>query len=381
MNPRIYLDNNAGTLVDPRIIPVLVNHLNTMGGNPSSFHFEGREARALLNKARATIAAYFNIKKSNEFIFTSSGTEALNMILRGVFADQPKGHLITSTVEHSAVYKTVKELESKGCKVTYLEPGFYGSVKPEDIQSAIRPDTRLIATLAVNNETGVKTDIDAIAGVAQKAKVPFLVDAVSWLGKETISIPEGVAAMCFSGYKCHAPKGIGFAYVRSSLKLTPLVTGGDQEFGRRAGTENLLGILGLAEAIQLLKIELPQATMRMASLRDKLEQGLMKNLAGVYLNGEGPRICNTTNLSFEGVEGETLLARLDMAGISASHGSACASGALEPSRILLNMGISREIADSSVRFSLSRLTKESEIDRAIDIITQLVSSLRTHLTH
>lgn len=375
MNPRIYLDNNAGTLVDPRIISTLVHHLQTISGNPSSVHTYGQEARAIMHKSRCSIAEFLQVKPS-EIVFTSSGTEALNMVLRGVMAEQTNGHIITSAAEHSATYATVKYLESKGTKVTYLKPGLWGAVKPEAVQEALRPETRLIALIAVNNETGVKTDIEPIANIAKQAKVPLLVDGIAWLGKEEISIPEGVSAMCFSGYKFHAPKGIGFAYVRNSLKLVPIITGGNQELGRRGGTENLLGILGITEAVQILKNELPQASKRMEQYRNKLEEELMKRLSGVYVNGEGPRICNTSNLAFEGIEGETLLTKLDLEGIAVSHGSACSSGALEPSRILLNMGIKQELAYSAIRFSLSRLTTEAEIDRTIEVVVRLISRLR-----
>jgi cysteine desulfurase len=375
MNPKIHLDNNAGTLVDPRLIPTLIHHFQKVPGNPSSVHTFGQEARGILSRSRYTVANFLKVKTS-EIIFTSSGTEALNMVLRGICIGNPNCHIITSTIEHSAVYMTIKYLEATGCKVTYLEPGLWGAVKPEILAAALKPETRVIALMAVNNETGVKTDIEGIAKIAKENGTAFIVDGVAWLGKEQISIPDGVSAMCFSGYKFHAPKGIGFAYIRSSLKLTPLMTGGNQEFGRRGGTENLPGIVALSEAVNILADELPEASQRMAKYRDKLERSLIENLSGVSVNGLGPRICNTTNLSFEGVEGETLLTKLDMEGVLASHGSACSSGALKPSRVLLNMGIKREVANSSIRFSLSRLTTENEIDRAIAIVMHLVSTLR-----
>jgi cysteine desulfurase len=380
MNERIYFDNNAGTLIDPRLLPILIDSVQNTSGNPSSLHSYGREARAALNKARGIIAAFFNTKPS-EIIFTSSGTEAINMVLKGICAEDSRGHLITSNVEHAAVYTTMRCLESKGWQVDYLKPGLWGSIKPEMVEAAIKSNTRLITLMAVNNETGVKTDIQAIADIAKQAKIPFLVDGVALLGKETFTIPNGVSAMCFSGYKLHAIKGIACAYVRSSLKLDPLITGGDQEFGRRAGTENLPGIITLSEALQIAAQELPQATNRMAMLRDKLEQSLISRLPGVHVNGLGPRICNTSNLSFEGIEGETLLAKLDMEGIAVSHGSACSSGALEPSRVLLNMGLPRHLAASAIRFSLSRFTTESEIDAVIETVIRLVSFLRSGIGH
>jgi cysteine desulfurase len=375
MSDRIFLDNNAGSTIDPRIIPMITQHLQKSVGNPSSLHTHGQEARAILSQSRHFISQYFQVKP-NEIIFTSGGTEGLNMVLRGICSPLFQGHIITSSVEHPAVHSTVKYLETLGVKATYLEPGLWGAITPEAVENAIRSDTCLIALMAANNETGVKTDIQSIAFLANQRKIPLLVDGVAWLGKEPIVIPEGVSALCFSGYKFHAPRGIGFAYIRSSLKLSPLLTGGLQEYGRRAGTENLPGIVGMAEALKILDKEQEESTKRMAALRDKFEKGLMDNLPGISVNGLGPRICNTANISFEGVEGETLLAKLDMKGISVSHGSACASGALEPSRVLLNMGLSRKQASSALRFSLSRFTTDKEMDATLDAIIQIVAQLR-----
>lgn len=375
MNPRIYLDNNATTFLDPRVKEAFAYYLEAFQGNPSSIHSYGQEARRLLNQARREIADYLQVK-SNEVVFTSGGTEGLNMILRGIFAQNPKGHLITSSVEHSAVYETAKVLQSWGYKVSFLDPGLWGAVTSEAVKEALRPDTALIALMAVNNETGVKTDIASMAALAHEFKVPLLIDGVALLGKENFEIPLGVSAMCFSGHKLHAPKGVGFSYIRSTLKFQSIITGGEQEFGKRGGTENVPGIMGLLKAINLLKEELPQASRHMQKLRDKLEAKLISELRGVWVNGRAPRICNTSNLSFDGIEGETLLSLLDLEGVAVSHGSACASGALEPSRILLNMGLSKEKASSAIRISLSRFTTEAEIDRVADILCRLVTKLR-----
>lgn len=375
MNPKIYLDNNASTQLDPQVIEVIKMALQSFG-NPSSVHSFGQESRKRLSQARYSIASFFQVKP-NEIIFTSGGTEALNMVINGVLDASPKGHVITSSVEHSAVYSTIKQQERTGHQATFLSSGLWGAVTADAVRAALQPNTRLIALMAVNNETGVKADIDAIAEVAHEARIPFLVDGVALLGKELFSIPKGVSAMCFSGHKLHAPKGIGLAFVRHSLKLHPQITGGDQEFGRRGGTENMLGILALEKAIQLLSTELPAASNTMRMLRDRLESGLKHNLSGVTVNGQGPRIANTSNLSFDGIEGETLLTSLDMEGIAVSHGSACASGALEPSRILLNMGIPSDAAASSIRFSLSRFTTEAEIDSCISCVSRLVDRFRS----
>lgn len=376
MKKRIYLDNNASTVLDPRVLQVVVNDLENHYGNPSSSHSFGQECRNRVTKARSLIAQVLNVK-STELTFTSGGTEALNMILRGFFAGKAhRGHVVTSSVEHASVYSTFKAMDKTSCAVTYLSPGLKGAVTVDEVRAALQPETQLIALMSVNNETGVKTDIDKIAALAQERSIPFLVDAIAQLGKEPLVIHPGVSAMCFSGHKIHAPTGIGLAFIRSSFKLNPLLTGGFQEYGRRGGTENVSGIVGLAEAIRLLPLELPVACQRMEILRDKLEQGIQANIPGVQVNGQGPRIANTTNLSFEGIEGEMLAASLDIEGVAVSHGSACASGALEPSRILLNMGISPTLARSSLRFSLSRFTTEDEIEACIEIVVRVIKRLR-----
>jgi cysteine desulfurase len=241
----------------------------------------------------------------------------------------------------------------------------------------LRKDTKLIVLMAVNNETGVKSDIEAIAAIAEESNVPFVVDGVALLGKEPFTIPSGVSAVAFSGHKLHAPKGSGMVFIRKRVKCTPLLFGGAQEFQRRAGTENLAAILGLAEAIRLLEVELPSATKRMQALRDRLEEGIISSISDVTINGEAPRVVNTSNLSFEGVDGESLLMSLDLNGVAVSHGSACSSGSLEPSRILLNMGIPRARARSSIRFSLSRFTTRDEIERCIEIVIDVVGRLRS----
>ncbi len=369
MKPRIYLDNNATTGVDPRVAEAIAIELSTPPSNPSSIHYFGQEAKKRLIHARETIAQYLDVKP-HEIIFTSGGTESMNLLIRGI---PQEGHFITSDVEHSCVYKTL----SAHPNVTYLPAGLWGAIQPEAIAAAIRPDTKAIILSAVNSETGVKHDLEAIATIALQANIPFIVDAVALLGKEPFSIPKGVSAMGFSGHKFHAPKGVGFAFIRSPLKLPPSLTGGDQEYGRRAGTENLPGIIGLAKAISLLKTELPAASEHMRLLRDRFQEELSSKLNPITINGLGPRVVNTCNLSFPGIQGEDLLMQLDLSGIAVSHGSACSSGALEPSRVLTNMGISTPIARSAIRFSLSRYTTENEIDRAIEAIVFIVQKLRS----
>jgi len=375
MEPRIYLDNNASTPLDPRVIEKIRDSLPILIGNPSSTHFFGQKARNLVNQSRSVIAAFLRVKPQ-ELIFTSGGTEGINMAILGMLSSMPPCHIITSAAEHSAVIAAVKHLETKGCSVSYLPPGLHGAVTPEAVLEAIRPDTKLITLMAVNNETGVKTDIAAIGAIANKHGIPFVVDAISLLGKELFDVPLGVSAMVFGGHKLHALQGVGLNNIRSGVKLQPLIMGGEQEFGRRAGTENVLGIISLAKAVELLSIELPEASIRMQVMRDKFESMLLESLPDLVINGEGPRTVNVSNIAFPGIDGEALLMALDRAGVAASHGSACSSGGLEPSRVLLSMGIPLELVRGSVRFSLSRMTTDEEIERACEIILDSVKRMR-----
>lgn len=372
----VYLDNNATSMIAPSVLEAIIKSSAELPGNPSSIHRPGQQAKQELTQARSQIASFLNVKQ-NEIIFSSGATESTNCILRGLFSVPAHGHIITSNVEHPCVYETLKFLEAQGCSVSYLEAGLKGAVSPELVAQAIRPDTKLIALIGANNETGVLADIPAIAKMAKEAQIPFFVDGVALLGKELFTIPEGVSAMTFSGHKIHGPKGIGFAFIRSSLKLQPLLFGGAQELGKRAGSENLQGILGIAKAICFFSKESEKTIETMRKLRDYLENSLREKLSGVTVNGSSARVSNTTNLSFSGIEGETLLTALDMEGIAVSHGSACASGALEPSRILLNMGLTRAEAASSIRFSLSRFTTLEEIEYVIEKTVFLVKRLRT----
>ncbi|MDR3623569.1 MAG: cysteine desulfurase family protein [Chlamydiales bacterium] len=367
--PPIYLDNNATTSLDKEVLHAMLEDLENIPLNPSSTHFFGREAKAKLAFARESVAHFFNVSPS-EVIFTSGGTEALNQIIRGI--DLKGGHVITSNAEHSAVNKTLQSI--KDIEVTQLPVGSWGAVLPEDVQHALQPNTKLIALIGANNETGVKTDIEAIGMIASARNIPFIVDAVSWIGKEPFIMHKGILAIAASGHKFHGPKGSGFLILRKNLKCSPLITGGSQEYGKRGGTENLAGILGIAKALTLLQNQ-DNITNYTKALRDHLEKGLL-NIEGVSINGEGPRISNTTNLAFHGIDAEALLIHLDLSQIAASHGSACNAGALEPSRVLLNMGLSRKVVKSSIRFSLSRNNTKEEIDTAIEIIKNLVSKLR-----
>lgn len=374
MNPWIYLDNNAGTSIDPIVIQAMIKELNEAPGNPSSVHSHGKKAKQRLEQSREKIARYLKVKP-NEIIFTSGGSEGANLLLDGFFFQNPMPcHVITSVCEHACVYESLKRLQNRGYSVDFLMPGLWGAVKPEDVEKALTPTTKMICLMAANNETGVKTDIEKIAQIAQRENIALIVDGVSLIGKEEFSIPNGVSAMFFSGHKFHAPKGIGFVFCRTSFKISPLFLGGNQEFNRRGGTENLPGIIGLAAAIDILQENQNRFTSHMQTLRDKFENSLRSNLKNIIINGQGPRIANTSNISFLGIDGEELLIQLDLRGLSVSHGSACSSGGLEPSRILLNMGLTPSQAASAIRFSLSRLTTEKDLDLAIQTIIHVVQN-------
>ncbi|MEI8365921.1 MAG: cysteine desulfurase family protein [Parachlamydiaceae bacterium] len=370
-----YLDNNASTPLDPRITDFIARTLPSLIGNPSSTHSYGRTVRALLSHAKDAAASVLHVSP-RELTFTSGGTESVNMGIRGLITAQKKtGHIITSAVEHSCVIACCKLLETCGFTVTYLRPGAWGAVTPEAVQGAIRPDTCLIALMAVNNETGVKTDISSVASIAERHRIPLFVDAVALLGKEKFDITKGVSAMAFSGHKIHALQGVGLLFVRSGVKLQPLLVGGEHESGRRAGTENVLGILTMGKAFEFIATELPESSAWMLARRQQFEERLSSLMPDVLINGEGPRTVNVSNIAFPGIDGETLLMLLDRACIAASHGSACSSGALEPSRILLNMDLPPERVRSSIRFSFSRFTTEADIDHACTVIARECKAL------
>jgi len=375
MPSSIYLDNNAATFLDPKVRATLLDFFSRDFGNPSSMHADGRRARAKLILARDRVAKYFSVSP-RDIIFTSGGTESIHLALLGLAQAVPPGHLITSHIEHFALVKTIEVLEKMGWDVTRLPVGEKGAIEVDDLCKAIRSNTRLIALSAVNNETGVKIDLDSIASIANEAGILFFVDAVALLGKEEFQIPFGVSALAFSAQKCHGPKGVGLALIKGHLPFSAQLLGGDQEMQKRAGTENLGGIVAMAEAIAILKDVLPQASHHMANLRDRFEEGIFASLKGVHRNGRGLRISNTTNLSFDGVDGESFLIALDMEGVSASLGSACMTGALKSSHVLESMGLSKERVQSAIRFSLSRFTTKEEIERAVEIVVRTVNRLR-----
>lgn len=373
----IYLDNSATTALDPQVLKAMLPDLEGVPYNPSSYHQLGRKAYAMLSRAREKIASFFSVLPE-EIIFTSSASEAINLVMRSLVTKN--SHLITSDLEHSAVYNTALDLEkNKVAEVTFLSPKKDGAVQAEDLEKALRPNTSLIVLSAANGETGTLSDLEKLACVAEKHKIPFLVDGVALLGKKRFTIPKGVSTMAFSAHKMHGPKGIGFLIFKKEIPISPLITGGPQENMKRAGTENLSGILGLAKALELSFDNLDAKVQKMKTLRNLFEQELLqanKNKAGqIKINGGKERICNVSNLSFDNVVAEELLILLDQKGIAASHGSACSSKSLVVSQVLSNM-YDKKRAKSSIRFSLSHLTTETEIKQAVKIISSCYQKIK-----
>lgn len=369
----IYLDNNATTFLDDKVKEVMHLHINEEMGNPSSLHQWGQKSRTKLAEARRKIAACLKVNEQS-LIFTSGATEALNTLV-GSFSSPC--HIITSSLEHLALLSPLTRLEERGVRISYLYPEKGRSaISLEAIEAAIESNTRLVALMAANNETGVLTDIEKIAHLCEKRSIFLLVDGVALLGKESLSLPRGVSAIVFSSHKIHGPTGAGLAIVKKEFPFSPLLVGGHQGFSKRAGTENLLGIIGMTEAISLLDHYLPKASEHMRSLRDHFEKRLCDSISDIIIHGKDEkRLPNTSNIAFLGIDGETLLIELDLRGIAASHGSACTSGAREPSRVLLNMGVDRKVAKSSLRFSFSRMNTLEEANQAAEVIVDLVRRL------
>jgi cysteine desulfurase len=366
----IYLDNNATTQVAPEVAKVFFEELIQVPSNPSSIHTYGRKAKSRLIRSCDDILSHFNRNDLN-IIFTSSGTEAANTIIKGVAKTFKSSHIISSNLEHAAVYKTLLCLEKEGHEVSYLPCDQNGVISADSVIANIRPNTKIITLMAANNETGVKLDIESIAKISKEKNIIFIIDAVSWIGKEPFNFHDGISAIFFSGHKFHAPKGIGAIIHKKNLKFETLLLGGNQQRGKRAGTENLPAILALAKAFELFD---DKHCAYMKTLRVYFEENILKNIPNTLINGSSNRLCNTSNLSFLDQEGEVMLMKLDLESVMASHGSACSSGALEPSRVLLNMQLGKDRALSAIRFSLSRFTTKEEIDRAIEIIKKVHSS-------
>jgi cysteine desulfurase len=373
---RVYLDNNATTPVLPEVFEAMRPFYLEQFGNASSIHHYGQHARAAVEKARASVAALVNARPA-EIVFTSGGTEADNL---GIFGLVQRGdHVITSTIEHSAVMNSCKRLEQMGCEVTFVPVGASGEIYAGNVEAALRPNTRLISIMMANNETGVIQPVEEIGKIAQEADVFFHTDAVQAAGKVPIDVQKiACDALSISGHKIHAPQGTGALYIKKGTLIQPQIYGGSHERQRRAGTENLPGIVGLGKAAEISKHWLESGgSAEMTAMRDRLQEPVLAAMEDLGVNGLGaPRVPNTTNLWFDHVEGEALVIALDLKGLAVSSGAACSSGAIEPSHVLLAMGLPHQRARASIRISLGKQTTQDDIDFAIKVIPETVTRLR-----
>lgn len=377
---RIYLDHSATTPVSKEVLDAMLPCFSEVFGNGSSQHWHGREAGKLIDIARRQVADALGAKAS-EIYFTSGGTESDNWALRGVAESyREKGnHIITTVIEHPAMLKTLAELEKTGIEVTYLPINSEGFISLDDLKSAIRPTTILISIMTANNEIGSIQDIEAIAKIAKENGILFHTDAVQAIGNVHINVAEmGIDMLSLSGHKFYGPKGIGVLYKRNGIRLGKYMTGGEQERAMRAGTLNTAGIVGLGKAIEIAVRDIDKNNEYVASLRDYFVKRVEKEIPNVYYNGTRGenRLASNANFSFEFIEGESMLLRLDLAGISVSSGSACSSGSLEPSYVLLATGRAIELAHGSLRFSFGKGNTREQVDYVVDKLVEIVDSLR-----
>ncbi len=377
---KIYMDHNATTPVHPEVVDAMIPFLREEWGNPSSIHWAGRSPRKAIEDAREKVADILKAEPS-EMIFTSCGSEGNNFAIKGVLETKKgKGnHIITSKVEHPSVLGTCKYLSKVGYDVTFLDVDSDGMLDLNQLKDAITPETVLITIMFGNNETGVIFPIKEIGEIAREQKVTFHTDAVQGVGKVPIDVKDlNVDILTLSGHKLYAPKGVGAVYVKKGVRVQPLLHGGHQERNRRAGTEDVAGIVALGKACEITTRDMELETEHLLKLRSKLEKGLMERIPYLKVNGHPERrIPNTSNIGFDYVEGESILLNLDMKGVAASSGSACTSGTLEPSHVLVAMGISLEKSHGSVRFSLGRGNTEEDVDYVLEIMPPLVERLRS----
>jgi cysteine desulfurase len=377
---RIYMDANATTPLLPEVVDAMRPYWIEQFGNAASIHLDGQQARTGLDRARETLAEFFNCHDA-EVVFNSGGTEGDNTALFGLL--HPGDHLITTSIEHSAIIQAANKLANYGVQTTFVAPQPSGLIDPHDVLRAIRPETRLISVMLANNETGVLQPVAEIGKIAADTGVFFHIDAVQGAGKIKFDVRQfGCHLLSISGHKVHGPKGVGAMFVRRGTPVESLIVGGSHERRRRAGTENVPGIVGLAKAIELAMHSIEDGTIaRLAGLRDKLEAGILA-LPGTGLNGAmpdgkpAPRAANTTNIWFDNLEGEALVIGLDLKGIAVSGGSACHSGATEPSHVLMAMGLDKARARASLRFSLLKTVTEAQIDHVLKVIPEAVQQLR-----
>lgn len=375
------MDYNATAPPDPEVIARIRPYMEADFGNPSSLHREGQRARAAINGARAGLARILHCQE-NEILFTSGATEALNHVFLG-FLQQPAGHLITTQIEHLAVLEPCRFLEKSGWSVTYLPVDGDGLVSPAAVRQAVRPDTRLISCMHANNETGTVQPVREIGEIARAAGIPFLTDAVQSFGKISVDLAAWNASFAvFSAHKIGGLKGTGLLYVRRDRDLTSLIRGGHQERGGRGGTENVAGIVAMAEAARLAEARRAGEAARLKTLRDTLEAGILKQLTGARVTAGGAeRLPNTLHVVWEHLDSEKLLMGFDLAGIAISNGSACDSGSVEPSHVVAALGLPDSYRKGAVRFSLGRGTTAEEIDRALTETIRIVRHLQKERVH
>ncbi|PSM46879.1 cysteine desulfurase NifS [Chroococcidiopsis sp. CCALA 051] len=384
MQTCIYLDNNATTKVDPEVVEAMLPYLSETYGNPSSMHTFGGQVGKAVKQARQQVAALIGADDS-EIIFTSCGTEGDNAAIRAALQAQPdKRHIVTTQVEHPAVLNVCKQLETQGYSVTYLSVNRQGQIDLDELAASMTGNTALVSIMYANNETGVVFPIEQIGLRVKEYGALFHVDAVQAVGKIPLNMKTStVDLLTLSGHKLHAPKGIGALYVRRGVRFRPLLLGGHQERGRRAGTENVPGIVALGKAAEIELAHLATTTKKQKQLRDRLEKTLLETIPDCEVNGDvfdgklrKNRLPNTTNIGFKYIEGEAILLSLNQFGICASSGSACTSGSLEPSHVLRSMGLPYTILHGSIRFSLSRYTTDAEIDTVLAVMPGIVERLR-----
>jgi cysteine desulfurase len=380
MSRRVYLDHNASTPVHPEVITEMVPYFGEVFGNPSSVHGFGRAAREAVDVARERVAAFLRARP-DEIVFTSGGTESDNFGVKGLAWARGRGHLITSKIEHHAVLRTCQALEGQGFAVTYLPVDETGMIDPDDVRRALRPDTIGISIMHANSEVGTIQPVRAIGALARERGIAFHVDAVQTFGKVDIDVEAfNIDLLSFSGHKIYGPKGVAGLYLRKGTKMVSVQHGGEHERRRRAGTENVPGIVGLGKAVEVRGREMKDEAMRLTALRDRLWEGVRARVPDVRLNGHPTeRVPGTANISYKNVESESIVLGLDLKGIAVSAGSACTSGSVEPSYVLVAMGVPIEWAMGAVRASLGRSTTAEDIDYVVESVEPIVRKLRAVL--
>jgi cysteine desulfurase len=377
----VYLDNNATTRPAPEVVETMLPYLTEWYGNPSSVHRFGQRARQGIDEARGQVAGLINCAEA-ELTFTGGGTEAINTVIRGLLlARAPRKRIVTTTVEHSATHELCSQLAKEGAEVVEVGVDREGLLDLDRLGDSITPETALVTLMWANNETGVMFPVEKVAELCRARRVPFHCDGTQAVGKVPVDVKAaGMDALTLAAHKFHGPKGAAAYYARRGLRVRPLVLGGPQETGRRGGTENVPGVIGMGKAADLAREALPQTAARVAALRDRLERGILERVGDAAVNGSREhRLPNTTNVGFPRLEAEAILLLLSEQGVCASAGAACASGSLEPSHVLRAMKIDEKLAHGAIRFSLSRYTTDAEIEKALDILPNVVARLRAVL--